>query len=78
MFRLSYVPAFLRSSFPTFQLTYVPAYLYATASQPIWLTAVVIVMVIVVVHHQFKRNTYLSHYVIGYFSISKSFFPFFF
>ncbi len=48
------------SGFPTFRLTYVPAYLYATASQPIWLTAVVIAIVIVNVHHQFKRNIYLS------------------
>jgi hypothetical protein len=50
--------AYLCSGFPMFRLAYVPAYLYATASQPIWLTAVVIV--IVIVHHQFKRNIYLS------------------
>ncbi len=35
---------------------YPSKYLYATASQPISLTAVVIV----IVHHQFKRNIYLS------------------
>jgi hypothetical protein len=49
---------YLCSGFPTCRLTYVPAYQHTTASQPIWLTAVVIV--IVIVHHQFKRNTYLS------------------
>jgi hypothetical protein len=54
MFRLTYVPAYLRSGLPMFR----PTYIYATASQPIWLTAVVIT--IVIVHHQFKRNIYLS------------------
>jgi hypothetical protein len=47
-----------RPTYCTFRLTYVPAYLYVTASQPIWLTAIIIV--IVIVHHQFKRNIYLS------------------
>ncbi len=66
MFRLTYVPAYLRSGLPMFR----PTYIYATASQPIWLTAVVIAIVIaiaitiaiaiVIVHHQFKRNIYLS------------------
>ncbi len=48
MFRLSYVPAYLRSGLPTynsFDLSGLP---------PLF------VIVIVIVHHQFKRNIYLS------------------
>jgi hypothetical protein len=86
-FRLTCVPAYLRSGLPTFRLTYVPAYLRSglptfrltytsTASQPTWL----IVFTIITVHHQFKRNIYLSLYVILYVSLFLEiiFFIFFF
>jgi hypothetical protein len=53
MFRLTYVPAFLRSGFPMFRPTYM-----STASQPVWSAAIVIV--IVAVHLLFKWNIYLS------------------
>jgi hypothetical protein len=48
--RLTYVPAYLRSGLPTFRLTNVPAYLHVI-SCPTYLAFV---------HHQFKRNIYLS------------------
>ncbi len=62
MFRLSYVPAFLRSGFPTFWLTY--SY-FSTYLAPL------------IVHHQFKRNIYLLFYVIGFFFAYKIIFLFF-
>jgi hypothetical protein len=53
MFRLTYVPAYLRSGLPMFR----PTYKY-TASRQFWLAAVAIV--IVAVHLLFKWNIYLS------------------
>ncbi len=55
VFRLTYVPAYLCSGLPTFRLAYT-----SSAAQPTWLSVVSIVIVIVIVHHQFKRNIYLS------------------
>ena len=60
-FRLTCVPAYLRSGLPTFRLTYVPAYLRSglpTPQQPLNLPGLSL-------HHHsvhllFKRNIYLS------------------
>jgi hypothetical protein len=54
---------------PMFRPTYT-----STASQPIWLTVVVIV--IVAVHLLFKWNIFLSLYVIGFFLYLQNHFPF--
>jgi hypothetical protein len=43
----------------TFRLTYIPAYLHVISCST-YLAFFVIAVVIVIVHHQFKRNTYLS------------------
>jgi hypothetical protein len=50
-FRLTYGLAYLRSGLPTFRLTYT-----SLAAQPTWL----FLIIIAIVHHQFKRNIYLS------------------
>ncbi len=60
------MPAYLRSGLPTFRLTNVPAYLHVI-SCPTYLAFV---------HHQFKRNIYLSLLCDWIFLCLQNHFPF--
>jgi hypothetical protein len=72
-FRLSYVPAYLRSGFPMFRPTYVPAFLCSglptPTSQPNWLHSSSIT--------SSSGTSIFLFYVIGFFFVYKIIFLFF-